>query len=353
MMRKSAKTLLLFFLAALLLLSACGPTPQDADAPAEEESKASTGAVGKYGMTPIYGRDIADGSYDVEVDSSSSFFRIAEARLTVSGDEMQAEITIPSMSYLYVYPGTAEEAAAAAEAEWIGFTERDDQTVFSIPVPALNTGFPCAAFSKKKQIWYDRTLLVDAASLPAEAIAFPLPDYDLIEKAIRDYGADDSSAGAARPADAQAPTPVSLSMPDGEYSIELNMTGGSGRASISSPALLIVREGKAYARLLWSSSHYDYMIVGGSRFDNLSTDGGSSSFEIPITAMDEPVPVIADTTAMGDPVEIEYALTFYSESVGTKGQVPQEAAKKVLTVAVLIIVLGGILNHFLKKKRAQ
>ncbi len=347
-MRKLAKTLMLVLLSALLLLSACDEMLQSADLP-QEENEVHTGTVGKYGMMPIYGRDIQDGSYAVTVESSSSFFRIAEAWLLVSGDEMQAEITIPSMSYLYVYPGTAEEAEKAGEAAWIGFTEKDEQTVFTIPVPALNAGIPCAAFSKKKQIWYDRTLLFDAASLPTEALSFSLPD----EKTVRDYGTEDSSVNAARQTNGQAPTPVSLSMPDGEYSIELNMTGGSGRASISSPALLIVREGKAYVRLLWSSSYYDYMIVGGSRYDNLSTDGGSSSFEIPITAMDEAVPVVADTTAMGEPQEIEYALTFYSESIGTKGQVPQEAAKKVLTVAVLIIVLGGVLNHFLKKKRAQ
>lgn len=63
------------------------------------------------------------------------------------------------------------------------------------------------------------------------------------------------------------------------------------------------------------------------------------------------MPIIADTTAMGEPVEIEYTLTFYSESVGSKGQIPQEAAKKVLSIAVVIIVVGGILNHFVKKKR--
>ena len=55
---------------------------------------------------------------------------------------------------------------------------------------------------------------------------------------------------------------------------------------------------------------------------------------------------------MGDPVEIHYELTFYEESIGEKGQIPQEAAKKVLMIAAAIIVLGGILNYFVKKKRA-
>ena len=130
------------------------------------------------------------------------------------------------------------------------------------------------------------------------------------------------------------------------------MTGGSGRASVSSPTLLTVRQGKAYARLLWSSAYYDYMTIDSDRFFNLTTDGGNSTFEIPISAMDDPISVVADTTAMGDPLEIEYALTFYSDSVGDKGQIPQEAAKKVLVIAGAVIVVGGVLNYFVKKKRA-
>ena len=66
--------------------------------------------------------------------------------------------------------------------------------------------------------------------------------------------------------------------------------------------------------------------------------------------MDEAISVTADTTAMGDPLEIEYALTFYSDSIGEKGQIPQEAAKKVLFLAGAIIAVGGVVNHFVKKK---
>ena len=145
--------------------------------------------------------------------------------------------------------------------------------------------------------------------------------------------------------------PVSLPHSDGEYSIEVDLAGGSGRASVSSPTLLIVREGKAYARLLWSSPYYDYMVIGETVYENLTTDGGNSTFEIPITAMDEPMEVIADTTAMGDPLEIEYTLTFYSESLGDKSRIPQEAAKKVLYISLAIIVVGAVLNHFVKRGR--
>ena len=313
--------------------------------------------VGKYGMVPVYGRDLEDGTYPVEVESTSPYFRIPEAYLTVEGDVMTARITIRSMSYQYVFSGSAEAAEQAPEEDLTGYEEVDGCTVFTIPVEALNTEIPCAAFSRNRRLWYDRMLVFDASSLPPEAVHIDLPDYELIETALEAYVAGNEdllpAAGASGTAEYHLPPEaVEISRSDGEYSIEVNMTGGSGRASISSPTLLIVREGRAYARLIWSSTYYDYMIVEGETYHNLVTDGGNSVFEIPITALDKPMPVIADTTAMGEPLEISYTLTFYSDSVGDKGKIPQEAAKKVLLIALFILVAGGILNHFLKRKKS-
>ena len=313
--------------------------------------------VGRYGMVPVYARDLEEGTWPVEVESTSVYFRIPEAFLTVKDGSMTARFRIQSMSYQYVYPGSAEEAEQASEEEWIGYEEEDGSTVFTIPVEALDAEIPCAAFSRKKQVWYDRMLVFDASSLPEGTVKIDLPDYELINEVLSGYEITDSdleeadssgSISEARP----LPEGVPISRLDGEYSIEVNMTGGSGRASISSPTLLIVRDGRAYARLIWSSTYYDYMILEGATYHNLTTDGGNSVFEIPITAMDTAVPVIADTTAMGEPLEIEYTLTFYSESLGDKGKIPQEAAKKVLVIALVILVGGGLLNQFMKRKRS-
>ena len=308
--------------------------------------------VGKYGMVPIYPRDIADGSYEISAESNSPFFKIAQARLMVEGGKMSAEITVPSLSYRYVYPGTVREAEEAEESAWLGCREEDGKSVFTIPVEALDKEIDCAAYSKKRKMWYDRKLVFDASSLSEEALKIELPDYELIELALRAYRAKDgegegkeadTGGGTAHGEPDALPEAMDISRPDGEYSIEVNMTGGSGRASISSPTLLTVRDGKAYARLLW--------IIDGGVCYNLTEDGGNSVFEIPITVMDGPVPVIADTTAMGEPLEIAYTLTFYEESIGGKGQIPQEAAKKVLMIAAVIIAGGGLLNHYVKKSR--
>lgn len=145
--------------------------------------------------------------------------------------------------------------------------------------------------------------------------------------------------------------PANADMEDGEYSVSLDMEGGSGKASVTSPTLMTVRDGKAYVRLQWSSPNYDYMLVDGEKYLNTSEEGVNSAFEIPILCWDEEMSVIADTTAMGTPHEVEYTLIFYSDSVGSKGQLPQEAAKRVVGMSLVIIVGGGILDYYVKKKR--
>lgn len=305
--------------------------------------------LGSYGMTPIRAGDIADGAYDVAVESTSPFFKVVRAVLTVEGEAMTAEIEIGSDSYRWLYMGPMDAAAEAPEAERIAGEERSGHTVFVIPVPALNAPFDCAAYSKKRERWYDRQLLIDAATLPEGALAFELPDYALAQKAILAYAGGEDIPDA--PGEGAPPEPAAIALPDGEYSVEVNLAGGSGRASVSSPTLLIVREGRAWARLLWSSPYYDYMLLDGARYGNLTEDGGNSTFEIPITALDAPMEVVADTTAMGDPVEIRYALTFYAESVGDRSAIPQEAAKKVLLLSAAIIAVGAVLNYFVKRGR--
>lgn len=139
-------------------------------------------------------------------------------------------------------------------------------------------------------------------------------------------------------------------MEDGEYSIQVDLEGGSGKASVTSPALMIVKDGRMYAQLQWSSSNYDYMIVNEEKILNESEEGRNSVFTVPVTVMDDKMEVIAYTLAMGAPHEINYTLTFYEDSIGSKGQLPQEAAKRVVAVALAIIVGGGILNYFVNKR---
>lgn len=315
-------------------------------------------SVGKYGMTPLTGEFLRDGTYDISVDSSSKFFRIKEAKLTVKNGKMKAVIMIDSTSYEFLYMGPAEKAAAASEDIYIKADVKDGRSYFTVPVSALDEPLSCAAFSSNTKKWYDRKILFDATTLPSGALTITLPDYDMIQAAVDAYGSNGQATaeGGDDPAavtDQQPSEPLYTGLDNGEYSIEVSMTGGSGRASISSPTYLYVRKHHFYAKLVWSSSHYDYMIVGGRKYLNQADEGENSTFTIPVTAIDEPMIVKADTTALGDPMEIEYHLTFYEDSIGGVDQIPQVAAKKVLTIALVVIIAGGILNYLVKSRKRQ
>lgn len=107
---------------------------------------------------------------------------------------------------------------------------------------------------------------------------------------------------------------------DGTYQMEVELLGGSGRASVTSPAKVEIKDGKAVATLEWSSPNYDYMVVDGEKYLPVNTEG-NSVFQIPVEAFDQDIVVIADTVAMSTPHEIEYTLNFHA------GENGQNAAK--------------------------
>ncbi len=237
-------------------------------------------------MVAIPGSEVQDGVYPVQVDSSSSMFKIASCELTVADGVMTAALTINSASYNRLFLGTAEEAANAKEEDLINYEETSDGArVFTFPVEALDAGVNCAALSAKKDLWYDRTLVFRADSLPADAFA---------EGVIS--------------------TPQKPELEDGTYTIAVDLEGGSGKASVASPTTLKAEDGKVIAVITWSSPNYDYMMVDGEKYLPVNTDG-NSVFEIPVSGFDYKIPVSADTTAMSTPHEIEYTLYFHSDSV--------------------------------------
>ena len=101
---------------------------------------------------------------------------------------------------------------------------------------------------------------------------------------------------------------------DGTYTVAVTLSGGSGKATVESPAALTVEDGQATAHIVWSSANYDYMKVDGVRYDMANTEG-NSAFDIPVPAFDEDIPIVADTVAMGTPHEIEYTLRFDGASI--------------------------------------
>lgn len=282
-------------LASLLLLGAGCAANTDSqqadsqptsDAVASADEMAGVEDVVEEGMTPIDGSQVKDGVYDITVDSSSSMFQIVSCELTVENGSMTAQMTMGGTGYLYVYMGTGEQAANADESEYIPFDEdAAGAHTYTVPVEALDAGVPCAAFSKNKEKWYDRTLVFRADSLPTDAFA-----------------------------EGVVTTAEDLSLADGAYQVDVTLEGGSGRASVESPAQMTVENGKVTATIVWSSSNYDYMKVDGVRYDAV-IENDRSVFTIPVTCFDWKMAVVADTIAMSQPHEIDYALRFDSASI--------------------------------------
>ncbi len=238
------------------------------------------------GLVPVSANDLKEGTYDITVESSSSMFKITSCTLTVEKGTMTARMTMGGTGYLYVYMGTGEEAAKAPESDRISFEENADGThSFTVPVDALNEVLPCTAFSKKKEKWYDRELVFEASGIPADAF---------LNTSLK--------------------TVADLALTDGTYTAKVVLAGGSGRASVESPAVIEVKDGKAEATIIWSSSNYDYVRVDEEKFLPVNTEG-NSTFVIPVAGFDSPFTIYADTTAMSTPHEIEYTLTIDSSTL--------------------------------------
>lgn len=252
------------------------PETSAASQDAEETSEGAPGA-------PLTAADIRDGSYEITVDSSSTMFNITKCTLNVSDGKMTAVMTMHGKGYLYLFMGKGDDAV---ESGYIPFVEDPEGAhTFTVPVEALDVPVDCAAFSKNREKWYDRTLVFRSDLIPAECFA---------EGVLK--------------------TPASLGLSDGEYTVDVTLSGGSGRASVQSPAKLTVSGGAASAEVVWSSSNYDYMRIGEEKFLPVNTEG-NSAFVIPVSCFDREITVYADTIAMSEPHEIEYRLTFDSASV--------------------------------------
>ena len=122
----------------------------------------------------------------------------------------------------------------------------------------------------------------------------------------------------------EAVTAQQLGLSDGSYTVEGSLEGGSGRASITSPVSLTIKEGKVTASIEFSSPYYDYMIVDGEKYEPVNTDG-NSTFEIPVAGFDTAIPVTADTVAMSEPHEIEYTITLDAATVKEAGEAEAES----------------------------
>ena len=169
------KRIFVLFL-AIFLLTGCAAKPAEPETIAvsttvETTVPETTETVPEETVPPvIYADQLVDGVYEITVDSSSSMFKVVHCELIVSEGSMTAAMTMSGDGYGMVYMGTGEAALAANETGYIPFVLTEaGAKVFTVPVEALNMELDCAAWSIRKEKWYDRTLVFESAQLPAEA----------------------------------------------------------------------------------------------------------------------------------------------------------------------------------------
>ena len=267
---------------AALLLAGCGASAAStAESTSEAVSTEETAPAATAAPAEAPAAALPDGVYTAKFNTDSSMFHANEAvdgmgTLTVENGTMTFHVSLQSQKIVNLYPGMAADAPAH-EGDWLQPTvdtvtysdgTSDEVYGFDIPVAAVDADFQLAILGTKGT-WYDHTVSISAAvEIPA----------------------------------------------DGSYTCAVTLEGGSGRATVESPAALTVADGILTATIVWSSPNYDYMLVDGEKYLPVNTDG-NSTFEIPVAALDTALAVTADTVAMSTPHEIDYTLTFDSATL--------------------------------------
>ena len=281
---------------ALCMLSIAAAMGSYSSVMAEEKTSAEAAAESKEAIE----NELKDGIYTAEFDTDSNMFHVNEAKdgkgiLTVKNGEMTIHVSLVSKSIVNLFAGTAEDAQKeGAEllqptTDEVTYSDGYKEEVygFDIPVPSLEEEFDVALLGKKGK-WYDHKVSVSNPQ-PAEN--------------------SEETGGSS-----EGKTAEELKLEDGDYTVEVALEGGSGKATVESPAEMKISDGKAMATITWSSPNYDYMIVDGEKYEMVNTEG-NSVFDIPVAAFDTALEVKADTVAMSEPHEIDYTLQFDSESV--------------------------------------
>lgn len=298
-MNRMKKYIAVIMLLMAMLLTGCAGNTDNKQASTQENTQASTQKEA----------ELADGVYTAEFNTDSSMFHVNEAcdgkgKLTVENGQMTIHISLASTHIVNLYVGLAEDAAKDGAklleptTDTVTYSDGTSEEVygFDVPVPALDEEFDLAILGTKGK-WYDHKVRVSN----------PVAGYN--------ESGEDASLSPTEDTLIESEVEYKDSLEEGNYTVEIKFEGGSGRTSIQSPVTLTVAtDGKMTATVEWSSPNYDYMIVDGEKLFPVNTDG-NSVFEIPVSAFDTPITVIGDTVAMSKPHEIEYTLTFLSDTL--------------------------------------
>ena len=319
MLKKKLLVLLLSASMAMTMLAGCGSNTDKKDDTKTEASQ-DDASEAKTDSKDAKEPELEDGTYKVDFNTDSGMFHEnpdyndGKATLTVKDGKMTVHITLNSKNIVQLFLGSAEDAQKdGAEileptTDTVTYSDGMSEEVygFDIPVPAIDEEFDVALIGTKGK-WYDHKVSVKNPVKSDDTDA----KKDDKENKDADSKADDTDKDAKDSKTSEGKTLADLNLEDGDYTMDVTLTGGSGRATIDSPAAIKVEGDKATATIVWSSPNYDYMLVDGEKYEPVNKDG-NSTFEIPVSVFDAEMEVTADTVAMSEPHEIDYTLNFDS-----------------------------------------
>lgn len=301
--------------------------------------------------TPTPEVTVANGIYSMDVTSSSSMFKVVDCILTAKDGKMSAVLTLSGTGYGYLYMGTKEEAASADQSSWIPYQVNEEgKYTYTVPVEALDKEIAVAAYSIKKGIWYDRTLtfqsetmkkIADLNSTDSENkgdsgnngntgnsgttggssntgntgtnnSAFPGGSVSGTNSGKTDGNdgkADNVSKYESDTSGSTSHVDSGTTLKDGVYTPDrFTWSGGTGKVQITCNKVTI-KNGQAYATLVFSSNHYQYVKANGNKYYT-TKGGGSATVVIPV-ALNQNNKIIGMTDKMSVAHEIEYTIFIY------------------------------------------
>ena len=298
--------------------------------------------------------NVANGIYSMDVVSSSSMFKVVDCILTAKDGKMSAVLTLSGTGYGYLYMGTKEEAASADQSSWIPYQVNEEgKYTYTVPVEALDKEIAVAAYSIKKGIWYDRTLTFQSETMKKIAdlnstdsnnkgdsgntgnngntgnsgttggsnntgntgtnnSAFPggsVPGTNSGKTDGNDGKADNVSKYESDTSGSTSHVNSGTTLKDGVYTPDrFTWSGGTGKVQITCNKVTI-QNGQAYATLVFSSDHYQYVKANGNKY--YTTKGGGSATAVIPVALNQNNKIIGMTDKMSVAHEIEYTIFIY------------------------------------------
>lgn len=298
--------------------------------------------------------NVANGIYSMDVVSSSSMFKVVDCILTAKDGKMSAVLTLSGTGYGYLYMGTKEEAASADQSSWIPYQVNEEgKYTYTVPVEALDKELAVAAYSIKKGIWYDRTLTFQSETMKKIAdlnstdsnnkgdsgntgnngntgnsgttggsnntgntgtnnSAFPggsVPGTNSGKTDGNDGKADNVSKYESDTSGSTSHVDSGTTLKDGVYTPDrFTWSGGTGKVQITCNKVTI-QNGQAYATLVFSSDHYQYVKANGNKY--YTTKGGGSATAVIPVALNQNNKIIGMTDKMSVAHEIEYTIFIY------------------------------------------